>query len=86
MSLATIAWKYIWGRWLASTLTGAALLLRRLEPEYPSPLVPCVVSSLFLQQAGAMEGESWASLRISSDDCVDTPVVRGSPSMHQNRH
>src|SRR3989441_10875185 len=65
---------------------GAALLLRCLEPSYPSPLMSCVVISLFLQQSVAMWGEPWASLRILPGDCVGTPVVRGRPSTHQNRH
>src|SRR6266446_2168247 len=65
---------------------GAALLLRCLEPEYPSPLMSCVVMRLFLQQSVAMWGEPWASLRILPGDCVGTPVVRGRPSTHQNRH
>jgi hypothetical protein len=27
MSLATIAWKYLWGRWLASALTALSVAL-----------------------------------------------------------
>jgi ABC-type transport system substrate-binding protein len=53
---------------------------------FQSPIVPCLVISLFLQKAVAMVVEPWASLRIWPGDCVDTPVVRGSPSTRRNRH
>jgi hypothetical protein len=53
----------------------------------------CSVSSLalsviriFLQRQFAVVAEPWASLRIWPGDCVDTPVFRGSPSTHRNRH
>src|SRR6266446_10671883 len=49
-------------------------------PVFQSPIVPCLVISLFLQKAVAMVAEPWASLRIWPGDCVDTPVVRGNPS------
>src|SRR3989449_56886 len=78
--------KRIWCAEALLSSKGAALLLRCLEPSYPSPLMSCVVISLFLQQSVAMWGEPWASLRILPGDCVGTPVVRGRPSTHQNRH
>lgn len=53
---------------------------------FQSPIVPCLVISLFLQKAVAMVVEPWASLRIWPGDCVDTPVVRGSPSTRRNHH